>query len=97
MKRNIIKLQKGTTTIEKERYLQKVQSEKEKRILNKLLSESLGLGISISVPMVGGVLAGVVLDKWLGTTPKLTLILLFTGVIVSAALIIKIILTAKET
>jgi F0F1-type ATP synthase assembly protein I len=80
MKRNIIKLQKGSYTVEKQTVRKKDQAEKDKMFMNKLLSESLSLGMSIVVPIAGGTLLGVFLDKLLHTTPKLTIALMLFGV-----------------
>lgn len=41
------------------------------------------IGFAIAVPIAGGALLGVVIDRTWSTTPKATLSLLFIGVIVS--------------
>lgn len=41
------------------------------------------IGFAIAVPIAGGALVGVVIDRTWSTTPKATLSLLFLGVIVS--------------
>lgn len=41
------------------------------------------IGFAIALPIVGGALVGVVIDRTWATTPKATLSLLFLGVIVS--------------
>ena len=69
MKRNIIKLQKGSVSIEKETVREKKQSLKETQRVNELLSESLGLGIGIALPIAGGAILGTALDKLFNTAP----------------------------
>ncbi len=49
------------------------------------------IGFSVTVPVVGGVLLGVYLDKEFNTAPKLTLSFLFLGVIIGFLNIIKIV------
>lgn len=49
------------------------------------------IGFSIVVPIAGGVLLGVYLDKKFNTAPKLTLVFLFLGVILSFMNLIRII------
>lgn len=41
------------------------------------------IGFAISLPIVGGALVGVIIDRTWGMTPKATLSLLFLGVIIS--------------
>lgn len=41
------------------------------------------IGFAISVPIAGGAILGVFLDRWWSTAPKATLSLLFLGVLVS--------------
>ncbi|MDP1722921.1 MAG: AtpZ/AtpI family protein [Candidatus Gottesmanbacteria bacterium] len=41
------------------------------------------IGFAIAVPIAGGAILGVVIDKAWGTTPKATLSLLFLGVVIS--------------
>lgn len=95
MKRNVIKLKKGSVTIEKEPVDEKKQSEKERELMNKLLSESLGLGISIALPIAGGAILGVTLDRLLTTAPKLTLGFLFFGVFISMLKMIQLARTGE--
>ena len=83
MKRNVIKLHKGYAKIKKETVQERIRSEKDQELMNKLLSESLGLGVTIVLPIAGGAIIGVVLDKFFSTAPKLTLGLLFFGVFIS--------------
>ncbi|MBI3343208.1 AtpZ/AtpI family protein [Candidatus Gottesmanbacteria bacterium] len=60
---------------------------KRKEFLSSAPWEYLGLigeiGFAISVPIAGGALIGVVIDRTWSTSPKATLSLLFLGVIVS--------------
>lgn len=37
------------------------------------------IGISMMVPIIGCVFVGIFLDRWLGTTPWLLIILMFLG------------------
>ncbi|MEK7141082.1 MAG: AtpZ/AtpI family protein [Patescibacteria group bacterium] len=41
------------------------------------------IGFAIAVPIAGGAMLGVVIDRAWGTTPKATLSLLFLGVVIS--------------
>ncbi len=41
------------------------------------------IGFAIALPIAGGAIAGVVVDRTWGTTPKATLSLLFLGIMVS--------------
>lgn len=65
------------------------KSSSEKSFSN--LSAGTELGFSIALPICGGVLLGVYLDKKFNTAPKLTLSLLFLGVIISFINLIKIV------
>ena len=96
MKRNIIKLQKGSVSIEKETVREKKQSLKETQRVNELLSESLGLGIGIALPIAGGAILGTALDKLFNTAPKLTLGLLVVGLLISFSSLIRIAITAGK-
>lgn len=83
MKRNILKLHKGAIEHEKEQKKAPKQSYKERLLENKLLSEALGLGMSLVLPIAGGAIAGAFLDRILQTAPKFTLGFLFVGIIIS--------------
>lgn len=50
-----------------------------------MLSLAWDLGFSISLPIVGGALLGQFLDRRLETTPRITLSLIFLGIIVASA------------
>ncbi len=65
----------------------KAKNEKSKFI--SLLSTSFELGFAISLPMVIGALSGTYLDRLLGSSPKLTLSLLFCGIILGIGSIFK--------
>lgn len=54
------------------------------------------IGFAISMPIAGGALMGVVIDRTLSTTPKATLSLLFLGVIVSFINILKTVNTIVQ-
>lgn len=62
----------------------------DKRLLQDLNS-GVELGFAIALPLAGGALLGSYLDKTLGTTPKVTLCLIFLGVILSGFYLFKII------
>ncbi|MCR4263179.1 MAG: AtpZ/AtpI family protein [Candidatus Roizmanbacteria bacterium] len=83
MKRNIIKLDQGSAQHSKETVQEKEKTEKERQLENKLLSEALGLGISLVLPIAGGALAGAFIDRIFHTAPRFTLGLLFVGLIIS--------------
>ena len=91
MKKKVLKLdgRDGDNRIIEEEIKDKDTGEDKKEFL-KFLELSTGLGFSISVPIAGGALLGAYLDKMLGTGPKLTLSLLFTGVIIGAISIYRI-------
>lgn len=67
--------------------LEFTDTSKKKRIARATPWYYLGLigeiGFAISVPIAGGALIGVVIDRTWSTTPKATLSLLFLGVVVS--------------
>lgn len=54
------------------------------------------VGFSVVVPIVGGTILGVFLDKKFNLTPKLTLFFLFLGVIIGFINIIKIVNQNEE-
>ena len=83
MKRNIIKLDQGSAQHSKETVQENEKTEKERLLENKLLSEALGLGISLVLPIAGGALAGAFVDRIFQTAPRFTLGLLFVGLIIS--------------
>lgn len=57
----------------------KEESEDERTRFFSVLTTSTQLGFSVALPIAGGALLGTYLDKLLGTSPKLTLSLIFTG------------------
>jgi len=54
----------------------------------RIISE---LGLALAIPLVGGAFLGSYLDQLLGMRPKLTLSLLFTGLIIGLISMIKVI------
>lgn len=65
-----------------------------KKITNKLLQDlnsGINLGFAIALPLVGGALVGSYLDKKFGTTPKVTLVLIFLGLIIACFYLLKVI------
>lgn len=56
------------------------------------------IGFAICLPIVGGALVGVMIDRMWSTTPKATLSLLFVGIMVSFINLVKTVETIiKET
>ena len=62
----------------------------EKRLLQDL-NTGLEFGFAIALPLVGGALLGSYLDKRLGVSPKVTLSLIFLGMVISGFYLYKII------
>lgn len=54
------------------------------------------IGFAIAIPIAGGGLLGVVIDRAWSTTPKATLSLLFLGVVISFMNIYKTVMTISE-
>ena len=50
-----------------------------------MISLASGLGFSISLPIAGGALLGHFLDRKFGTTPRMTLSLIFLGLMIGVA------------
>ncbi len=61
-----------------------------------LFSLALDLGFSISIPIIGGVFLGAWLDDRFNTSPKLTLSLLFVGIIIGSISIAKLIRMSEK-
>lgn len=68
------------------------KTEIRKKELLKKKEQSLGwyyfglvgqIGFVIALPIAAGGIGGAYLDRWLGTTPKATLLLLLVGIVVS--------------
>lgn len=90
MKQKILKLEQGYIKTEEEDKKKRKENYKDKKKFYRVLSNSLGLGFSISLPIVGGVLLGNYLDSRFNTHPKLTLFFLFFGLILAGLNIYKI-------
>ena len=75
--------------VEKEVAVKNKDSERNKFL--KVFSTSMELGFSISLPIVIWAISGAYLDSILNTAPKLTLSLLFTGIIIGCYSIYRII------
>lgn len=81
-----------------------VSEEEDKKVKEKdsnneffyFFSLSFQLGFAIAIPIVGGVLIGVWIDKYLSTSPKFTLLLSFLGVAVAFGSIINIIKSTRK-
>ena len=71
-------------------------SKNEKSKFFTLLSSSFELGFAISGPMVAGALIGTYLDRQIGSSPKLTLSLLFCGIILGIGSIYKFIKQSQD-
>lgn len=61
------------------------EKEKERTKFSAMMSLASELGFSISLPLVGGAVLGQFLDSKFGTNPKLTLSLIFTGLMIGFA------------
>lgn len=81
-KRKILRL-KGGKLVSEEKKVNIQKKEKDKRSLVRGLSLVGELGFAISIPLVGGILLGVYLDRKFSSFPKLTLSFLFFGILVS--------------
>lgn len=66
------------------------KKEAEEKFLS-YLSLALELGFAISLPIAGGALLGHYIDDKLGISPRMTLSLIFLGIMVAAAYIYSII------
>lgn len=94
--RKIMQLNKeGYYTDKEEKNLRvKVEEGNNFSAMMSLVSE---LGFSISLPIAGGALLGQFLDNKLGTSPRITLSLIFTGLIIGILNIYRLInLTDKK-
>jgi len=80
MRRKILQFNRGVLEQGEEEFEEKDNREERERF-KKILSAALSLGGSIVVPIAGGALLGVFLDKIFSTTPFLTLTLLALGVV----------------
>ena len=94
-KRNVIRL--GTnatdTQITQENY---TSNKKDFSRSISVFNQAMDLGFAIAVPIAGGALLGVYLDKRFNTSPKLTLSLLFFGIFVGIYSVFKIIQNINE-
>ncbi len=59
------------------------------------VSLALELGFTISFPIAGGALLGQYLDSKFGTSPRLTLSLIFTGIMIAAFNIYNIVKSSR--
>lgn len=91
MKAKILKLERGFVKEKGDHQKEKVKEKKDQEKFYRALANSLGLGFSISLPIAGGVLLGSYLDSNFHTHPKLTLALLFAGLILAGVNVYKII------
>jgi len=66
------------------------KSAKQQRFL-RALSNSIGFGFTVSLPIAGGAIIGFMIDNKLNTHPKATLSLLFTGIFIAAGAIYQVI------
>ncbi len=73
---------------------EKISEKKERKDANRFLegiSLATDLGFAIAIPLTGGAVIGSYLDNKLNLTPKLTLSLIFFGVVISLGNIYQII------
>lgn len=79
--RRLMRLREGRLELEEK----DTEKKQEKNLSREKFIRSIGLvselGFVISVPMVGGVLLGIWLDDKFSSSPKLTLSMLFLGVV----------------
>lgn len=92
MKKKYISIGKNNNNLNSivEKEVDQPKNDKEKDKFLNVFSTSMELGFSISLPIVIGVMLGAYLDTILNTSPKLTLSLLFTGIIIGCSNIYKI-------
>lgn len=62
----------------------------------RVMALAFNLGLSIALPIAGGAVLGMILDKRFNTHPQMTLSLLFAGVFVAGGAIYSIIKETKE-
>lgn len=70
-------------SIKKKNEKSKIDEEKENNRFLLSMGTAMDLGIAIALPLVGGAALGSYLDKKFNTYPKLTLFLIFLGLILS--------------
>ena len=75
----------------------KKKEEKDQLVYNRLLSESIGLGFALVLPIAGGILIGSIIDKVFHTAPKLTLAFLFLGLMSSFIKLIEIVKSGNDS
>lgn len=71
------------------------QEEKSKGSLLTSINLATELGFMISIPVVGGAFLGSLLDNKLATSPKITLSLIFLGILISIFNVYKILKDLK--
>lgn len=94
MKRKVLQFKGGGLEVleeEKGTNAQAKDTEEERKHMLQALSLVTELGVSISLPIVGGVMAGVYLDRRFGTAPKLTLGFIFIGLFAGIFQIVRVI------
>jgi F0F1-type ATP synthase assembly protein I len=96
-KKKVIRLgdSKNQTEIIDEEIVEKENTNQKDNFLS-LVSLATNLGFSLSLPIVIGAFIGVYLDKTLGIQPKMTLSLIFTGVLISFSYIYKFLKENKK-
>ncbi|MBI4130436.1 AtpZ/AtpI family protein [Candidatus Roizmanbacteria bacterium] len=84
MKRKVLQLKRGSLEVtEREVAIKDTEKEEERKRLLQSYSLVTALGVSLTIPLVGGVVIGVYLDRVFSSAPKLTLIFVFLGLFVS--------------
>lgn len=97
MKRKVLVLDnKEDTTHIIEEEVKNGNLEAEKKRFLAILSTSTEIGFSVSLPIAAGAIIGAYLDTMLGSSPKLTLSLLFSGVFIGGINIYRVIRDAEK-
>lgn len=81
IKRKILDLEKKSIRIQEVEYKGNKEGKDNNKFSQMMLLAS-ELGFSLSLPIVGGAIFGQLLDSKFGTSPKITLSFIFTGLII---------------
>lgn len=95
IKRQKLTFKQGELVVEEKQEKNSHQDKKNQRRLFTSLNLATELGFMISFPLVGGAFLGSLLDKKLATAPKITLSLIFLGMLVSVFSVYKILRDLK--
>lgn len=92
--RKVLNLRENKIVQENTAYKPAGNKEKERLRFLAMMKVASELGFSISLPIVGGAWIGHIIDQKFGIAPRITLSLIFTGIIISIS---SIILILKES